>query len=65
MFERQYESLQDHNTRRREATKDFDNVLDWNMHIRDIPHDFPLMDKIQTKKIEVTIETCESICDIV
>ena len=34
-------------------------------HIRDKPHDFPDMDKLQTKKIEVTIKTWETICDAV
>ena len=47
------------------ATKVFDDILDWKKHIRDRPHDFPIMDKIWTKKTEVTIETWESICDAV
>ena len=48
-----------------ETSKAFDNILDWKKHIRDIPHDFLVMDKLLTKKTEVTIETWESICDVV
>ena len=47
------------------AAKDFDNVLDWRKHIRDRSHVFPVMDKIWNNKNEVTIDTCENICDAV
>ena len=63
MFECQYNILHDHNTHRIEASKAFSNVLEWQKHIKDRPHDFPLMDKLQTKRTEVTIETWETICD--
>ena len=64
-FDSQSEILQDHNTRRRETTKAFDNVLDWQKHIKDKPHDLPIMDKLQTRKTDATIETRESIWDAV
>ena len=64
-FKWQYDVLQDHHTCRREATKDFNNVLDWKKHIRDRPHDLLVMDKIQTKKTKVMIETWERIYDVV
>ena len=56
-FEFQPDILWDHNTRRRVASKAFDNVLYWKKHIKDRPHDFPLMDKLQNKKTQVMIET--------
>ena len=61
MFESQSHVLQNHNTRRRAAT----NALKQQKHIKDRPHDLPVMDKFQTKKTEVTIETWESIRDAV
>ena len=64
-FDQQYDVLQDHHTRRMASTKDFDNILGWKKHIRDRSHDFPVMDKFQTKKIEVTIKTWEKIFDAI
>ena len=64
-FERKYDILQDHNTCRREASKASDNGLEFQKNIKDITHDFPLMDKLQTKKTDVTTETWKSICDAV
>ena len=63
MLECQYDILRDHNSCRLLAAKAFDNVLEWKNHIKDRPHDFPLMDKLHTKKTKVTIETWEIICD--
>ena len=60
-FESQSDILQDHNTHKREGAKAFDNVLDWKKHVKDRSHDFPIMDKLQTKlqtkNIELMIET--------
>ena len=64
-FERQSDVLPVHHTRRDAAIKAFEDVLGWKTHIRDKPEDFSIMDKIQAKKTEVTIETWEGICDAV
>ena len=35
------------------------------MYIKDRPEDFPVLDKIKLKRIQVSIETWENICDLV
>ena len=39
-FERQSDILHDHNRRRNEATRAFDNLVDWQKYIKDILEDF-------------------------
>ena len=56
-FEWKYDVLQDHHTRRMTGAKVFDNMLDWHKHIKDKAHVFSVMDKLQTNKTKVTIET--------
>ena len=55
-FEYQSDVLNDHNTWRREATKAYDNVLEWKKHIKDKLDDMPIFDNLKLKKTEVTIE---------
>ena len=64
-FEEQSNVLQDHHTRKTAAIKALEDVIGWKTHIRDRPKDMPIMDKIQAKKIRVTIETWGSLCDAV
>ena len=47
----------------KETSRDFEQVIDWQMHISDRPHDMPIMDKLQAKTSEVTIDTWETMCD--
>ena len=35
------------------------------MHISDRPHDMPILENLQAKMTEVTIETWDNICDLV
>ena len=64
-FEHQYDVLHDHNRRKKEATRAYDNLIDWQKYIKDRPYDFPVLEKIKLKKIEVSIETWENVCDLV
>ena len=64
-FEHQSNVLHDHHRRRKDATIDYDHIIDWNNYIKERPDDLPILNKPKLKKIEVTIETWESICDVV
>ena len=64
-FEHQLEVLHEHHKKRQEATKAYDHVIEWKKYIKDRPKDLPILDKLKLKKIQVIIETWESICDLV
>ena len=57
--------LQDHYTWKTATIKALKDVIGWQTNIRDKPKDMPIMDKVQVKKIGVTIETWGSLCDMV
>ena len=64
-FKHQYDILHDHNKRRNEATRDFDNLVDWKRYIKDIPADLLVLEKGKIKRIQVSIETWESVFELV
>ena len=64
-FEQQSDIIHDHNTRINEATRDFDNLVDWKKFMKDITEDLAVFDKLKLKRIQVLIETGENICDLV
>ena len=64
-FEHQLEVLHEHHKRIQEATKAYDHIIEWQNYIKDRSEDLPILDKLKLKKIELIIETWESICDLV
>ena len=64
-FEHQFNIIHDHNTRINEAIRDFDNLIDWKKFMKDRAEDLAVFDKLQLKRIQVSIETGENICDLV
>ena len=64
-FEHQYEILHDHQKMRKEATRAYDNLVDWKKYIKDRPYDLLVLYKLKIKKIQVSIETWENVCDLV
>ena len=50
-FEHQYDILNDHNRRRNEETRDFNNLVNSQKYIKDRPEDFSILDKIKLKRI--------------
>ena len=64
-FEHQPSLLHDHNKRRKEATRAYDNIIHWEKYIKDKPDDLPISDTFKLKKIEVSVETWENVCDLV
>ena len=59
------ETLETHHDQTKATSRDFEQVIDWKMHILDRPHDMPILDNLQAKTTEVTIETWDNICDLV
>ena len=64
-FVHQSEIIHDHNRRINEVTRAFDNLVDWKKYIKDTPKYFLVCDKLKLKKIQVSIETWENVCDLV
>ena len=63
MFGKHSETLENQHDQTRETSRDFEQVIDWKMHILDRPHDMPILDNLQAKMTEAIIETWENICD--
>ena len=64
-FKRQSDLLYDHNKKRNEARKSYDTLVDQQKHIRDRPDDMPVLDKIKLKRIKISLETWENVCELV
>ena len=50
-LELQSNILHDHDRRREQARRDYDNLLDWKKYIKDIPDHFQVLDKGKLKRI--------------
>ena len=50
-FEHQFDIIHDHNTRINEATRDFDNLVDWKKFMKDIAEDLAFFDKLKLRRI--------------
>ena len=64
-FTKHSKTLEDHHDRMRETSTALEQVTGWKNHIKEIRHGLPILDKLQDKKTEVSIETWEGICDLV
>ena len=64
-FEHQYDLLYDHNQRRKEETKAYDNLVDWKRYIKDKPKDVPILDNIKLRRIKISLEYWENVCELV
>ena len=62
-FEHQSDLLYDHNQRRKYATKDYDNMVDWKRYIKDRPKYVPILDKIKLRRINISLEWWENVCE--
>ena len=60
-FELQSDILHDHNTRRKEATKAYDNLVDWQKYIKDRPKYVSFIDKIKLRRIKISLEYWENV----
>ena len=64
-FTKHYESLQYHHDHMRAASTNLVEVIGWKKNNKEKPHGLPILDKLQDKKTDVSIETWEGICDSV
>ena len=64
-FEHRSDVLHDHNKRRKEATRAYNNIIGWHKYIKDRPGDLPILDQLTHKKTEVSIGTWENVRDLV
>ena len=64
-LERHSNLLHDHNRRRNEETRAYDTLVGWKKYIKDRPDDLPVLDKGNLKRIKVSNETWEIVCDLV
>ena len=56
-FEHQSDVLYDHSQRRKDVTKDFDDLVDWHRYIRNKHEDVPILDKIKLRRINISLES--------
>ena len=47
------------------TSTDLEQVTGWKKHIKERPHGFLILDKLQVKTTTVSIETWEGMCDSV
>ena len=64
-FDKYSRTLETHHDHIRTTSLYFEQVTGWQKHIKEKPHDMPILDNLQAKTTEVTIETWEGICDLV
>ena len=62
-FEWQSNLIYDHNQRRKEATKAYDNLVDWKRYIKERPEDVTILDKIKLRRIKISLEYWENVCE--
>ena len=56
-FDKHSETLETHHDRLRTTSTAFEQGTGWQKHIKEKPHDMPILDNLQAKTTEVTIET--------
>ena len=64
-FYKHSKTLETHHDHIRTTSTAFEQVTGWKKHIKEKPHDIPILDSLQDKTTEVTIETWEGIYDLV
>ena len=64
-FENQYDLLYDHNQRRKEESKAYDNLVDWKRYMKERPEYVPILDKIKLRRIKISLESWETVCELV
>ena len=64
-FSKHFETVEDHHDWIRKASAALDQVTSWKNHIEERPNGLPILDKLQLKTTEVSIQTWEGICDLV
>ena len=64
-FSKHFETIEDHHDRIRKASATLEQVRGWKKHIKERPDGFPILDKLQLKTTEVSIETWEAMCYLV
>ena len=62
-FEHQYGLLYDHNKRRKEENKAYDNRVDRQRYIKDIPKYVPIHEKIKLRRINISLDSWENVCE--
>ena len=62
-FECQYDLLYDHNQRRKEATKSYENFVDWQRYIKDRLEGVPALEKIKLRRNNISLESWENVCE--
>ena len=64
-FECHSDLLHHHNRRRNEETRASDTLVYWKMFIKERTNNLLVLDKGKLKRIQDSIETWESVCDLV
>ena len=64
-FTKHSETLEDHHDHMRAASTNLVEVIGWKKNNKEKPHGLPILEKLQDKKTNVSIETWEGICDSV
>ena len=64
-FEWQSNLIYDHNQRRKEAMKSYDNLVEWKRYIKGRPKNVPILDKIKIRRIKISLESWENVCESV
>ena len=64
-YNKHFETIEDHHDRIKKASAALDQVTSWQNYIKERPHGFPILNKLQLKTTEVAIQTWEGVCDSV
>ena len=64
-FSKHSKTLEDHHHWLRKESTTLDRVSGWKNHIKERSYGLPILDELQLKTTEVSIETWEGMCDSV
>ena len=64
-FECQFEPLYHPSQKKKEATKSYDDMVDWQRCIKDKPKDVPILYNIKLRRIKISLESWENVCESV